>query len=116
VVGYSGGQQLNPTYRQIKDHTEALLIEYDPLVLTYEDLLVEYARQNYAFSPSGKTQYRSALWYNDAEQQQIAQETVKSIEAGSQGKKVYIDVEPVTRFYRAEEYHQKFMSKRGGKF
>jgi len=116
VVGYSGGRQLNPTYRQIKDHTEALLIEYDPDILTYEDVLVEYSRQNYAYSPAGKTQYRSALWYCNGEQKEIAYQTVKSIEAGSQGKKVYIDVEPVTRFYQAEEYHQKFMSKRVGGF
>lgn len=115
-MGYSGGKELNPTYRQIKDHTEAVLIEYDPDVLTYEDLLIEYSRQNYPYSPSGKKQYRSALWYVNPDQKESAIETVKSIEAGSQGKKVYIDVEPVTRFYQAEDYHQNFMSKRGGRF
>lgn len=44
VVGYSGGKKLNPTYRTIKDHTEAVLIEFDPDVVTYEDLLVEVSR------------------------------------------------------------------------
>lgn len=112
VVGYSGGRQLDPTYRKIKDHTEAVLIEFDPDVVSYEDLLVDWARQSSPYRQSSN-QYRSAIFYVSEEQKEVALDTVKSLKAGAQGKKVYVDVERATKFYQAEEYHQNFMTKRG---
>ena len=113
IVGYTGGQQLNPTYKQIMDHTEAIFVEYDPTVITYEDLCIEWSRYHYPTS-KGSCQYRSAIWYLNDEQQEIAQTVVDGMQA-SVGKsvKLYSNVEPATRFYKAEEYHQNFMSKRG---
>jgi peptide methionine sulfoxide reductase MsrA len=59
----------------------------------------------------GKRQYRSAVFYLDDEQGETARELVKRIEKRARGREVYIDVEKVTKFYRAEEYHQDFLDK-----
>lgn len=110
IVGYTGGQTLHPTYRNIQDHTEALLVEFDPTFVTYKDLCMEWSRMH---TPVGKPkcQYRSAIWYLDQEQQETALEVVKGLTAVHGTDNVSSSVEPVTRFYRAEEYHQNFMAK-----
>ena len=115
IVGYTGGQELYPTYKQIEDHTEAIFVEYDPTVISYEDLCIEWSTYHYPTTSKGSCQYRSAIWYLNEEQQEIAQGVVDGMQA-SAGKsvKLYSNVEPATRFYKAEEYHQNFMSKRGG--
>jgi peptide-methionine (S)-S-oxide reductase len=110
VVGYSGGEEKRPTYRTIKDHTEALLLEFDPSMVRYGDLVVSWTQMhlpNYA----SKTQYRSAVWYMDGDQKEIAQEIIEEWEASSR-EMLYTSVEPALRFYRAEEYHQFFLQKR----
>jgi len=109
VVGYSGGVTASPTYRSIQDHTEALLVEFDPKVLSYEDLVLSWTQMHAPFS-KGKCQYRSVVWYWSEEQKEVAQEVVKQWRASTRGE-LYTDVEPVTDFYRAEEYHQHFLSK-----
>lgn len=109
VVGYSGGKQPNPTYRCIKDYTEALLVEFDPTQVSYEDLVLSWT-QMHRPCVRGKTQYRSAVWYVDKEQKETAREVVKEWTASSR-EPLYTDVEPATSFYRAEEYHQFFMRK-----
>jgi peptide-methionine (S)-S-oxide reductase len=109
VVGYTGGEQPNPTYQTIKDSTEAVLIEYDPEILSYEELLIEWKRQHYPFHPS-KTQYRSAIWVRTDEEKAVAEKVVNDW-ALTTGKKVYTDIELVTKFYQAEEYHQNFLEK-----
>lgn len=111
-VGYTGGVQKNATYKQILDHTEALWIEFDPTVISYEDLCIEWSRMHSPLHKS-KCQYRSAVWYLDEEQQETAQEVVAGMKAAARGE-LYTSVEPATTFYKAEEYHQKFMSKQQG--
>lgn len=59
-----------------------------------------------------KTQYRSAVFYVDDEQKAVAEAVVADLRASSSQFEVYADVEPATRFYKAEEYHQDFLSKR----
>lgn len=123
MVGYSGGKEPDPTYRNTKDHTEALLIEFDPKLVSYEDLVLEWSRSH---SPRGKTkcQYRSAVWYLNEEQKEIAEEVVEGMKVymgrhrAPASVQKYIEdnddfsaVEEATRFYRAEEYHQNFMQK-----
>lgn len=110
VVGYSGGKQKDPTYRNIQDHTEALLVEYDPSKLSYEDLVLSWTQMHHP-NHRGKTQYRSVVWYTNKEQQEIAEEVVKGWE-GSSREPLHTNVEPALTFYRAEEYHQFFMRKR----
>jgi methionine-S-sulfoxide reductase len=111
VVGYSGGKQVNPTYRNIKDHTEALLIEFDPLVVSYQDLALEWSRMHLP-TYEGKCQYRSAVWYLNEEQKKAAESVVEEMKAST--GKVYTSVDKATRFYRAEEYHQNYFQKNYG--
>mmetsp|Transcript_1093 Transcript_1093/g.1431 ORF Transcript_1093/g.1431 Transcript_1093/m.1431 type:complete len:110 (+) Transcript_1093:325-654(+) len=105
------------------DHTEALLVEFDPIEITYEDLVLEWSRMHY---PRGKTkcQYRSAVWYLNEEQREIAEHVVEgmkiymgrhstspSVVRAIQEEEEFSSVEEATRFFRAEEYHQNFTNK-----
>jgi len=111
VVGYTGGDQINPTYQNIKDATEAVLIEYDPSIISYEKLLEEWSKQHYPFNPPIKTQYKSAIWVNTDEKRDIALGLLEKMKEEKGGKDVYVDVENVKPFYKAEEYHQDFLNK-----
>jgi peptide-methionine (S)-S-oxide reductase len=114
VVGYSGGKKADPTYHFIMDHTEAVLIEFDPKVITYEDILLEWSQMH---SPNRyrSNQYRSAIWYLNEEQKEAAEEIMTGMKAVSvkERTELFSDIEDATKFYRAEEYHQDFLSKRG---
>ena len=96
------------------DHTEALLIEFDPNVVTYEDLLITWSRMHSPTS-NAKCQYRSAVWYLNEDQQAEAEGVLDGMKAITKGK-VTSKVEPITRFYKAEEYHQDYLAKKGGGF
>ena len=116
IVGYTGGDKLHPTYRNIQDHTEALLVEFDPTIVSYEDLVIEWTRMH---SPYGKAkcQYRSAVWHLNEEQKEICTTIVDGMQA-TYGKGCS-SVESATRFYKAEAYHQNFhanMNSGGGRF
>jgi len=89
----------------------ALLVEFDPTVLTYEDLVLSWTQMHQPVSKS-KCQYRSAVWYWNEEQKEVAEGVVKEWRAASRNE-LYTVVEQVTQFYRAEEYHQYFMAKAG---
>ena len=104
LVGYSGGEAPDPTYQNIQDYTEALLIEYDPAVVSYLDILKLWRGMHTPY-PS-KRQYRSAVMTLNEEQQKIAEEFCAS--------EKYVDVEPATRFYMAEDYHQNYLKKMTG--
>lgn len=112
IAGYSGGSKPNPTYRNIMDSTESVWIEFDPDVIAFEDLVVEWARMH---SPTRKTstQYRSVLFYADEEQKMLAEDAVRALK--QQRGVIYVDIEPMTTFYKAEEYHQNYLSKKGMK-
>lgn len=114
IVGYSGGKSLNPTYQRIKDHTEALLVEYDPAVIRYDELLVKWARNAYPYGKE-KTQYRNAIFFTNFDQQSIAEEVCAKIrdQGKAKGQQVHIEIEQITKFYKAEGYHQDFLAKRG---
>jgi peptide-methionine (S)-S-oxide reductase len=104
VVGYAGGTQAFPTYERMMDHTEAVLVEYDPEQISYREILQEWKRLGGTPYPS-KAQYRSALFVLNDEQRDIAQDYTANIE--------HVDVEKVTKFYRAEERHQDFLRRMG---
>jgi peptide-methionine (S)-S-oxide reductase len=106
---YTGGKQKNPTYQNIMDSTEAFMVEFEPSVISYERILDAWADQHAPFYPS-KCQYRSAIFYCSEEQLCAAQRKIDELSKGGQ-RKVYVDLEPVTAFYRAEEYHQDFLEK-----
>ena len=109
IVGYTGGQKADPTYENIMDATEAVLIEYDPAVISYETILSEWSKQHHPFMKQSG-QYRSAIFVKNAEEQLVAQTIIKEL-GESRGQKVYADVEEAGAFYRAEEYHQDFLNK-----
>jgi len=109
VVGYTGGKKKNPTYQNIMDSTEAFLIEFDPSIISYEEILEEWADQHAPFYPS-KCQYRSAIWCCNDDQRNAAQKKIEELSKGGQ-RKVYVDLEPLSAFYKAEEYHQDFLEK-----
>lgn len=112
VVGYTGSQDPianpNPTYKNILDYTEAIQITFDPSKLSFEDLVAMFF---YFHTPEDSEivgrQYRSAIFYHTDDQHRIANEVVQSW--GSFGK--YVAIEKADHFYRAEEYHQKYMDK-----
>jgi peptide-methionine (S)-S-oxide reductase len=110
VVGYSGGKAANPTYLSIQDYTEALLVEFDPSVLSYEDLVLSWAQLHQPIYQRGRLQYRSAVWFLNEEQHEVVEQVVKDWRSSSRSP-LYTEIEPATSFYRGEEYHQNFMSK-----
>lgn len=87
-----------------------MLVEFDPQVISYEDLCVEWSRMH---TPIGKRkcQYRSAVWYLDDEQKETAEGIVEGMRALHGKEEVVTSVEPATRFYQAEDYHQNFIAK-----
>lgn len=109
VVGYTGGEQPNPTYQNIMDTTEAVMVEFNPDVISYEEILDEWAAMHAPYYPS-KRQYRSAIFYQNEGQQKAALAKVEALGCGGE-RKVFVDVEPVSAFYRGEEYHQDFLDK-----
>lgn len=121
VVGYTGGKQPNPSYSNILDSTEAVLIEYDPAVVSYQTLLKEWAKlHNPKYEM--RTQYRSVLWVKNKEERKAALEQIEIMRnekhrfyRPSSKNKLFIDVEDqVGPFYQAEEYHQDYMLKHTG--
>jgi methionine-S-sulfoxide reductase len=124
-AGYSGGNTPSATYEQVKTgrtgHAESLKIIFDPQQLSYRHLLFEFFRmhnptkrnqQGYDFG----TQYRSAIFYLNEDQKNTAEEVIKTVDdSGEWQAKVVTEVVPFKAFFRAEDYHQKYLVKnRGG--
>jgi peptide methionine sulfoxide reductase MsrA len=109
LVGYAGGEESSPvSYQEIKDYTEALLIEYDSNYVSYRDIL--QAWKNMAAPYPSKRQYRTAIFPLNAEQKEVALDFLKS-STWSERLVSYVDVEIVDKFYLGEEYHQDFLAK-----
>lgn len=119
VSGYIGGQLPNPTYQAVctgtTGHAEAVEIKYDPSEVTFPDLLeVFFATHDpTTLNRQGAdvgTQYRSAIFYHDDEQKSIAQAYIEQLNASPEfrRRKIVTTLEPATKFYVAEEYHQDY--------
>ncbi len=106
-VGYSGGAKANPTYKSLGDHTETIQIDFDPTKTTYEQILNVFWNSHDPSGWSFAKQYRNVIFYHSEEQRRSAEKTRDRI-AAQTGKKVRTDIEPVSTFYVAEDYHQKF--------
>jgi len=106
-VGYTGGNKENPTYRTLGDRTESIEVDYDPSIISYADLLNVFWHAHDPGSRSWSRQYKSAIFYHNAEQKKLALESMKREEERTHGK-IYTEILPVSRFYRAEDYHQKY--------
>ncbi|OIR03185.1 peptide methionine sulfoxide reductase MsrA 3 [mine drainage metagenome] len=120
-VGYTGGDTPNATYEIVKTgnsgHAESLKIVFDPDKVSYRHLLFEFFRMHNPTTRNRQgndvgTQYRSAIFYLDDAQRGTAEEVIKTVEASGDWKaKVITEVVPFKAFYRAEEYHQKYLVK-----
>ena len=121
VVGYTGGNTKNPTYRQVcsstTGHAEAVKVTYDPNKISYEELLEFFfkihdpTQENRQGLDIG-TQYRSSIFYHSTEQKKTAEKIVKKLESSSRFKKpIATQIVPAPEFYKAEEYHQKYYKK-----
>jgi peptide-methionine (S)-S-oxide reductase len=123
AVGYSGGKMPNPTYRDVctdeTGHAEVVLVEFDPQKVSYEELLRLFFQlhdptQLNRQGPDFGTQYRSAIFYFSPEQKATAERVKQEMQKVIRGT-IVTQVEPAQMFYRAEEYHQKYLEKRGVK-
>lgn len=122
VSGYTGGDLENPTYQDITTgktgHAEATDIYFDPDIISYRELVDYFLRQAHDPTQLNRqgvdvgTQYRSAIFYHDEEQKKVAEE---SILAASEDKvwkdKIVTTLEPLTKFWPAEDYHQQYYEK-----
>jgi len=122
-VGYMGGSLKNPTYKDVctdrTGHAEVVEVTYDPAKVSYEDVLKVFwtchdPTQMNRQGPDVGTQYRSAIFYHTAEQQAAAQASKQELErAGAFKRPIVTAIVPATEFWRAEEYHQQYLQKRG---
>jgi peptide-methionine (S)-S-oxide reductase len=106
-VGYAGGAKENPTYHNLGDHTETLQIDYDPSKISYEKLLELFWEEHDPTSRSWSRQYKAVVFYHDEEQKRSALVGRDRL-AARKGKTIHTEVLPYSRFYTAEEYHQKY--------
>jgi len=106
-VGYAGGDRENPTYRSIGDHAETIQIDYDPALISYEELLNLFWGWHNPVSPSSSQQYASIIHYETEEQKRLAEKSLQNREEVL-GRKVYTVIIPLGTFTLAEEYHQKY--------
>ncbi len=124
TVGYTGGSFDGPTYEDVcsdkTGHAEAVLVEYDPSVVTYGELLDLFWKSHDPTTPNRQgpdvgSQYRSAIFYHSEEQREAAEVSKRQIEeSGRFGSPVVTEIVPAGKFWRAEEYHQKYHMKKGG--
>jgi peptide-methionine (S)-S-oxide reductase len=122
-VGYTGGHTENPTYKDVctdrTGHAEAVEITYDPAKISYQQLLDVFwsihdpttlNRQG----PDVGTQYRSAVFYHREQQRVAAEASKRKLEkSGRFDKPIVTEITPASKFYRAEEYHQRYFEKHG---
>ncbi len=122
-VGYTGGKLEQPTYQDVctdqTGHAEAVEITYDPSKVSYQDLLKVFwenhdPTQKNRQGPDVGTQYRSAIFFHTPEQEAAARASKEQLErAGAFRRPIATEIVPATQFWRAEEYHQQYLEKRG---
>lgn len=123
TVGYSGGSFPNPTYHDVctgrTGHAEVVQVEYDPARVSYQELLRTFWENHDPTTlnrqgPDHGTQYRSAIFFHTPEQQAAALASKQQLErAGTYKRPIVTEITPASAFYRAEEYHQQYLEKRG---
>jgi peptide-methionine (S)-S-oxide reductase len=122
-VGYLGGTLAHPTYEDVcadkTGHAEVVELTYDPSIVSYENLLRVFwdnhdpTTMNRQGSDIG-TQYRSAIFYHSPEQKKSAEQSKEFLVQSHRFRTpIVTEITPATAFYRAEEYHQRYLEKRG---
>jgi len=123
AVGYEGGSLPNPTYEDVctdrTGHAEVVQVEYDPAQVSYEELLqlfwqIHDPTTQDRQGPDVGRQYRSAIFYHTPEQQAAARASKERLAAsGRLRRPIVTEIVPATEFWQAEEYHQRYLEKRG---
>jgi peptide-methionine (S)-S-oxide reductase len=120
-VGYTGGSVEHPTYKQVcrgrTGHAESVEVEYDPTVISYEDLLNTFWSTHKPTTRNRQgwdigSQYRSAIFFHDDEQHAAALASREAYQLGLK-RKIVTEIVPAARFWAAEDYHQQYLEKRG---
>ena len=120
VSGYAGGHVVNPTYEQVctdtTGHAEVVQIYFDPQVISYQDILNIFwqihdpTQLNRQGNDVGR-QYRSVIFYHNQQQKQMALASKRNLEkSGIYRDPVVTEIEPLTNFYAAEQYHQNYFN------
>jgi peptide-methionine (S)-S-oxide reductase len=121
VVGYSGGHTQNPTYKDVctdeTGHAEVVQVTFDPAKVSYEQLLETFwgihdPTQVNRQGPDFGTQYRTAIFFHSPEQERIAKKSRDAANARFR-RPIATEITPAGAFFRAEEYHQRYLEKRG---
>lgn len=121
IAGYTGGALENPSYEDVITHTtghaEAVLIEFDASKVTYETLCKHFFRmhdptQLNRQGPDVGDNYRSAIFYLNEDQRDVAERVLKASQADFK-QPIVTQIEPLGPFYQAEDYHQKYAEKTG---
>ena len=123
AVGYAGGHLKSPTYHDVctdlTGHAEVVRVEYDPAVTPYDDLLNVFWENHDPTTlnrqgPDIGTQYRSVIFFESPEQEAAARASKERLEkSGRYRRPIVTQSEPAPEFWRAEEYHQQYLEKRG---
>jgi methionine-S-sulfoxide reductase len=113
-VGYSGGTLENPTYDNLGDHIETVQIDYDPETTSYEKLLWVFWGGHSPQDRAWKRQYMSAVFFHNDEQKRMAYE-IRDRMAAKLKCELHTEIMPHSKFYTAEDYHQKYHLQGEGK-
>ncbi|HEX7730478.1 MAG TPA: peptide-methionine (S)-S-oxide reductase MsrA [Terracidiphilus sp.] len=124
AVGYEGGAMDRPTYKDVctdqTGHAEVVELDFDPATISYEQLLDAFFTLHDPTTmnrqgPDWGTQYRSAIFFHSPQQQAVAEAKIEQLtnEGRFKPKRIVTKVEPAQTFWRAEEYHQRYLEKRG---
>ncbi|HEY6071742.1 MAG TPA: peptide-methionine (S)-S-oxide reductase MsrA [Chthoniobacterales bacterium] len=123
AVGYAGGKKENPSYEDVcsdaTGHAEVVQLEFDPSQISYDQLLdVFWSNHNPTTlnrqGPDVGTQYRSVIFYYSPEQKAAAEGSKQKLGASEKfPRPIVTQIEPAPKFWRAEEYHQQYLAKRG---
>lgn len=121
IVGYTGGNAINPTYQQVcsgtTGHTEAVQITFDPKLISYTKLLEIFWQQIDPTDSQGQfadrgDSYRPVIFYHNEDQQQQALTSKQALQnSGKFDKPIGVTIEPAVAFYPAEDYHQSYYTK-----
>jgi peptide-methionine (S)-S-oxide reductase len=123
AVGYMGGTMPNPTYKDVctdrTGHAEVVQVEYDPGQVSYDELLNVFwenhnPTQLNRQGPDVGRQYRSAVFYHSEDQKRAAEASKERLQQSGKFKQpIVTEIVPAADFWRAEEYHQQYLAKRG---
>ena len=120
-VGYMGGELKNPSYKEVctdsTGHAEVLEVTFDPEIISYHDILEVFWDNHNPTTlnrqgPDVGTQYRSAIFYHSAGQEAEARVSREAAQSRFP-RPIVTEITPATEFWRAEEYHQQYLEKRG---